>query len=151
MPSRVLKTILLSAVAFAVSSPAARAADDGPMAAVQGLFDAGARDDEAAFQRVVAPDFEAYDDGRIYPGASLMTTIEGLHRAGVKIVWGLQPPRLEVRGDLAFAHWINRGSVDLGEGQGPQPMVWLESAALERMGGAWRIRFFQSDRQAAGR
>ena len=147
MVYRVSLMALLGALAFA--SPAAAApAPAGPLAAIQGLFAAAAIDDEAGFRQAVSPDFEAYDNGKIYPGLSLMTTIEGLHRAGVKIVWSVREPKVEPHGQVAFAHWINQGSVDLGKGQGPQAVVWLESADLERVGGAWRVKFLHSDRQS---
>ena len=140
---------LLGSLAFASSGAVAAAAADGPMGAIPGLFTAAATDDAAAFQRVVTPDFEAYDNGQIYKGASLLTTVQGLHRAGVRIVWSLQEPQIDMHGNVAFAHWINRGSVDRGKGQGPQPVVWLESAYLETIDGVWRLKFLHSDRQSA--
>lgn len=149
MAIRTARALVLTAagLALAFASAASAAEDAGPLAAVKAFFAAAAIDDEPGFAAVAAPGFEAYDNGEVYRGMSLLKAVEGFHRAGVKIVWSVQDAQADTHGDVAFVRWINRGSIDMGKGQGPQAVTWLESAWLQRIDGVWRVEFLHSGRR----
>ena len=117
---------------------AQRAAD-----AVRAFFVALAKDDLPGVRAVTTEDFFAYDVGKRFTAASLVETIAGAHRSGVRLEWNLGEVRAHTSCDLAWAYWVNRGSV-AAAGQEPKPRSWLESAVLEREDGRWRVRFLHS-------
>lgn len=112
---------------------------------IRTMYAAAAVDDLNKFHTVAASDFLAFDGGQRYDGDALMNMIKSYHAQGYVFVWSVIDPRVE--GDCRFA-WVtytNRGSIQPKSGA-LQPTTWLESAALEKQSGTWRIRFFHSTR-----
>lgn len=101
-------------------------------------------DDLAAFQRIVTPDFYAYDVGERFDGVALAELVKTGHASGARYVWTIEEPATTVICDLAWITYVNRGSVTR-EGA-TKPVTWLESAVLIHDGARWRIRFFHSTR-----
>ena len=114
---------------------------------LRGMYGALSIDDLAAFQRIVAADFYAYDVGKRFDGAALAEFVRTAHAAGTRFVWTVEEPVTTVACDLAWITYVNRGSVTR-DGVA-QPVTWLESAILSHDGTRWRIRFFHSTRAAA--
>lgn len=117
-------------------------------AAVQGFFDALAEGEAARLAETTTADFYAFDVGKRYTGASLAAVIAEAKATAAVPVWSLQDMDVRVGCDTAWAAWINRGSV--GPRDRPTPVVWLESAALRRVEGRWRVAFLHSSRAAPG-
>lgn len=111
---------------------------------MQTLFAAAATDDLAKFHSAVAPSFYAYDGGKRFEGDALMELIKTLHASGKIYVWKITEPEIHIDGNLAWITYVNRGSVE--DASGKKDLSWLESAVLEKQGGAWRIRFLHSTR-----
>ena len=110
---------------------------------VRTFFVALAADDLAGVRATTTDDFFAYDVGKEFTAATLVETIAGAHKSGVRLEWNVGDVQAHAQCDLAWAAWINRGSV-ANPGQEPKPREWLESAVLERENGRWRVRFLHS-------
>jgi hypothetical protein len=109
------------------------------------MYAAATADNLAKFHIVAAPDFYAFDGGKRYDGDALMNMVKSFHTQGYTFVWTVTDPHVEADCHLAWITYTNRGSIQARAGA-PQPTTWLESAALEKQKGIWRIRFFQSAR-----
>ena len=144
-----LAVALQAAACATAPAQAARACPSDPAAeqqaseAVRAFFAALAKDDLAGVRATTTDDFLAYDVGKQFTAATLVDTIAGAHKSGVKLEWNLGEIRTRTSCDLAWAHWVNRGSV-AAPGKEPKPRNWLESAVLEREDGRWRVRFLHS-------
>lgn len=112
--------------------------------AVRQMFIALASDDIAQFRAVTAPDFYAFDVGKRFTGDELMQLVKEAHAAGTIFVWEVTEPRAHVDRQMAWMTWVNRGSIENAAGK--KTLTWLESAALHKSDGAWRIHFLHSTR-----
>lgn len=146
IPTSLLAAALtLTAGAAHATCPSRPGDTTGIQHAVQGLYDALARDDADGVQAVVTSDFYAYDVGRHFTSAAeLAAAVTKAHRAGATLEWHLRAIKTHVDCDMALATWKNHGQV--GSGKDVKPMTWLESAVLRRVGSRWRIRFLHSTR-----
>jgi Domain of unknown function (DUF4440) len=124
-----------------VSIPADR---DHVVEAMRTMYAAATADDLARFHTVAASDFYAFDGGKRYDGDALMNMVKSFHDQGYVFVWTVSDPQVEADCHFAWITYTNRGSIQ--DKSGTQPTTWLESAALEKQAGVWRIRFFQSTR-----
>jgi hypothetical protein len=143
--------VILSAAALpAFSSPASSgcvsipADRDQVVEAMRTMYAAATTDDLARFHTVAASDFYAFDGGKRYEGDALMNMVKSFHDQGYVFVWTVSDPQVEADCHLAWITYTNRGSIQ--DTSGTHPTTWLESAALEKKAGAWRIRFFHSTR-----
>ena len=109
---------------------------------IQSFYDALAKDDYGAIQRVVTPDFYAFEIGKRYSGKELSDLIAKSHAEGRIITWRLGPMSMQVDCSVATASWENTGSV--GSAGKVQPRAWLESAVLRRQHNRWLIAFLHS-------
>jgi hypothetical protein len=143
-----LKILMLVALA-AVATPAhARSCQSSGQdaalidRAIRSFFDALAKDDQAAFQRTVTPDFYAFEIGRKLTGNELFQAVADSHRSGRVINWSIGPVATRSHCDLAWAAWDNIGSA----GVPPKiaPRRWMESAVLRRSPTGWRLEFLHS-------
>jgi ketosteroid isomerase-like protein len=125
-----------------VSTPADKAQ---VVEALRTMYAAASADNFAKLHTVAAPDFYAFDGGKRYDGDALMSMAKGFHTQGYTFVWTVTDPHVEADCHLAWITYTNRGSIQ-AKGGAPQPTTWLESAALEKQKGTWRIRFFHSTR-----
>lgn len=116
-------------------------------AAVQGFFDALGVGEAGRLAETTTADFYAFDVGKRYTGPALAAVIAEAKATASVPVWSLQDMDIRLGCDTAWAAWINRGSV--GPRERPTPIVWLESAALRRVDGRWRLEFLHSSRAAA--
>jgi hypothetical protein len=112
--------------------------------AMQTMFAAASADDLVKFHTVAAPGFYAYDNGKRFDGDTLMQFIKSAHAAGKAYVWSVNDPHVDGDCGTAWITYTNRGSVT--DARGKQDLTWLESAVLQKQGGAWRIRFLHSTR-----
>jgi hypothetical protein len=134
---------------FAVESGsvACQSGDDAERAivkTVEGIFTAGQNDDLVAFQKVVAPDFYAYDAGARLTAAAMINLIKKAHAGGAVFEWNVTEPQVHINCTTAWITYINQGSVTNAAGR--QPLTWQESANLEYRDGRWKIVFLHSNR-----
>ena len=108
------------------------------------MYAALTNDDLEKFRAVVTPDYYAFDGGRRFTADELMALIKRVHATGNVYVWRVTEPEVHVHGDLAWIAYVNRGSVQ--DAKGRKDASWLESAVLQKIGGAWKIRFFHATR-----
>ncbi|MBB5339493.1 nuclear transport factor 2 family protein [Tunturiibacter gelidoferens] len=112
--------------------------------AVKAIFSAAANDDLAKFHAVIVPGFYIYDAGARFDGDAIMTLIKAEHAKGRRYEWNVTEPDVHVIGDTAWIAYVNKGAVT--DESGTRAQSWLESAFLERRGGAWKIVFMHSTR-----
>jgi hypothetical protein len=110
------------------------------------MYKAATVDDLAGFQALVVPGFYAYDGGTRYDGDALMTMVMQYHKKGARFVWSVTEPDVHVHCDEAWIAYVNRGSIQFSPDTAAVPMVWLESAELQRQSGGWKLVFFHSTR-----
>lgn len=140
--------LLLSPLAIAKSPCApARSARDDVIGAVETMFDAARTDDLAKFNSVAAPEFYAYDGGRLFAGPALMGYIRQAHSAGTVFEWKITETKVHVSCDLAWITYVNKGAVQ--DSSGRQNVTWLESSILDYQNGHWLIHFLHSTRAPA--
>ena len=120
--------------------------DEAVVDAINQFFEAAGHDDEGLFKEVLAPNFQAFDNGKRFDGMELPQLIKAAHAAGKKYLWSVNDPEVHIACDWAWITYVNRGSV--GDASGTQPMTWLESAILHYQGQRWRLQFLHSTRAA---
>ena len=142
-----LKILMLLAVA--VASPAqarscASSRQDVTLIdrAIRSFFDALAKDDQAAFQRIVTTDFTAFELGKKMTANELFQLVADSHRSGRVINWSIGPVAARRHCDMAWAAWDNIGSA--GVPPNIAPRRWMESAMLRRSPTGWRLEFLHS-------
>ncbi len=113
-------------------------------ATVTAMYAAAAIDDLDGFHAVTTPDFYAFDGGRRFDGDALMQLMKTAHAGGTRFEWHVTQPKVEADCTMATITYVNVGSATVNGV--PQPVTWLESAALRRDGDRWRIHFFSSTR-----
>jgi hypothetical protein len=130
------------------ASPAVCPVRNGPAATqvIHDLYAAFTIDDATAANRLLAPDFVAFDAGKRFTGPGLFAFVKAAHDAGKKIVWNLVDPKSQVACDVAWLWWENRGTIT--DASGATPIVWNESAVLRWVDDGWRVAFFHSSRAA---
>lgn len=116
---------------------------------IRAVLSAATSDDMEKFRSLISPGFYAFDNGTRYDGDTLMQTAISAHAKGMKIVWNVTEPDVHIYGDHAWIAYKNVGSIQLTANAAPTPMIWLESAYLERHSTSWKILFLQSSRAAA--
>ena len=143
-----LKLLILLLAAAAASPAQARSCPSSRHDAklidhtIRSFFDALARDDRAAFQRIVTADFYAFELGKKMTANELFQLVLDSHRSGRVINWSIGPVAARSDCDLAWAAWDNIGSA----GVPPKivPRRWMESAVLRRLPTGWRLEFLHS-------
>ena len=110
--------------------------------AIRSFFDALAKDDLAAFQRIVTADFTAFELGKRMTAYELFQLVADSHRSGRVINWSIGPVGARSHCDLAWAAWDNIGSA--GVPPNIAPRRWMESAVLRRSPTGWRLEFLHS-------
>ena len=110
--------------------------------AIRSFFDALAKDDQAAFQRIVTTDFYAFELGKKMTANELFQLVADSHRSGRVINWSIGPVAARSHCNMAWASWNNIGSA----GVPPKiaPRQWMESAVLRRSATGWRLEFLHS-------
>jgi hypothetical protein len=144
----VLALMFFVAVGSSSGQERALSADQGQVVdTVKGIYAAAALDDLAKFHAVVAPGFYLYDAGARFDGDAIMSLIKAEHAKGERFEWNVTEPDMHVMGDTTWIAYVNKGAVM--DVSGTKAQSWLESAFLERRGGAWKIVFMHSTRVPA--
>ncbi|WP_162601078.1 YybH family protein [Occallatibacter savannae] len=115
---------------------------------VKGIFVAAKADDAAKFDQLVLPGFYMYDVGKRFDGDAIIGLIREYHAKGMKFEWNVTEPDVHITGNTAWIAYVNRGRITDPQGKATE-QSWLESAFLEKRGGAWKIAFFHSTRVPA--
>ncbi len=145
----VCAAMAMMACSAGAQSCAARPGDDAAVVqTVRSMFTAATNDDVKAFNTLVEPGFYMYDSGQRFDGDAIMKLIAQAHAKGAKYVWSVTQPDVHVHCDEAWIAYVNDGSVQQEPGAAVMPVKWLESAVLRRDGGAWKVVFFHSTREA---
>lgn len=111
---------------------------------VRAFYAALLKEDDAAFVRLTAPSFYAYDAGQRFKSVELVDLVRQVHRAGNVLEWNLGAINAHVECNMAWASWENKGRA--GPASAPQPVTWLESVTLSRQDGRWVIEFLHAHR-----
>lgn len=142
-------TRLLLVTLLALATPLPAQAQEPDRAEIrqtlQDFFAAARSDDIVKFASLTTPDFHAFDGGAKFAGDELMRLIVRKHAEGWVFEWNLQEPHIGLHGDVAWASWLNVGSVREPGGTATE-QTWQESAFLRRREGRWLIEFFHSSR-----
>ena len=101
------------------------------------LFSAMSQEDRGAWDRLVTPDFVAFERGKQYGSGDFFNLITAAHKSGHKFIWSVTQPRVEADCKLVVMSYINVGSVAEKDSP-PKPVRWLESVAFRKDGEAWR-------------
>jgi hypothetical protein len=153
MSSRLLSGLATTALAFLLSiNPGTAKAqlksitpDQAQVVdSVSTIFAAALTDDVAKFDSVIAPGFYMYDGGARFNGDSVMALIKAQHEAGKRYEWNVTEPDVHIMRKTAWIAYVNQGSIT--DASGTKKQIWLESAFLQRQGGAWKIVFMHSTR-----
>ena len=109
---------------------------------VRNMFVAAKHRDSSLWNRSVLPDAYFFDGGHEYTAGALFVLIQKTEAAGHVYIWN--PTRMHVEADCQMAWFseVNVGSVDR------RPVTWLESGALKKVGGQWKLAFLESQRAA---
>jgi hypothetical protein len=76
----------------------------------------------------------------------LAEVVEDAHCRGVRLNWSVGPLDTNLACDVAWSAWENVRSA--GIPPDVKPVRWLESAALVRQNGDWKVDFLNSQRAA---
>jgi len=112
--------------------------------AVKAFYISLQTDDPLRVQELTTPDFFAYDGGMRFTAASLTQYLSEARARRVKFDWNLSDFNTHVSCDEAWTAYQNSGG--MGDPDHYTSIVWLESAALARVGGRWRVQFLHSSR-----
>lgn len=115
---------------------------------IRAAYAALAVDDAAAFARLTAADFYAYE-GKRMTGPDLSAAIARTHAAGRILAWNLGPMDIRADCQTGWAAWENHGQV--GDATAMRPMTWFESATLRRDGDRWVMTFLHATRVDPGK
>jgi len=113
---------------------------------VRGFYAEMAAGRDAAAARLTTPGFYAYEGKRL-TAPELFQTLADSRARGVVLQWNLGPMDVHLSCDMAWAAWENHGAA--GAAGEMKPVTWLESVALRRQDGAWRIDFLHAHRAPA--
>ena len=111
---------------------------------VRAIFKAASTDNVAQFDAVTTSDFYIFDGGVRFNGEGIMALIKAQHAAGKCYEWSVTEPDVHISGNTAWIAYINKGSIT--DSSGTVDQQWLESAFLQKQGGAWKIVFMHSTR-----
>jgi hypothetical protein len=137
-----LSTLAFSAVAAHAASCHSTPADETQIEnLVNQIFVAAKTNDLKLWHDSITPDYSMFDTGHRYSGDEIMGALKKAQDAGHVFVW--EPTAFHVQADCQIGWFteINVGSVD-GE-----PTTWLESGAVRKVDGRWRLSFFESERE----
>ena len=109
-----------------------------------GLLAAAEAGDDAGFKAHVTDAFYAYDGGKRFDAAGLLSVVKLAQASGKKYEWSVTEPEVHVACNWAWIAYVNKGSVT--DASGRQELIWLESAILTYQGGYWRVEFLHSTR-----
>jgi ketosteroid isomerase-like protein len=111
---------------------------------VRAFFSALESGDDAQFMSFVGSDFYSYEGGIRFSGHEILLFIKAQRAAGRSYQWSVNDADVHVRGNIAWAAYVNRGRIT--DSSGTTDQSWLESAFLEKQKGAWKIVFLHSTR-----
>lgn len=116
---------------------------------MRAMFAGAASKDAAAVEKVLAPEFYAFDNGRAFHGMELFRVLKTNYLDhGYVFVWTVTDPEVHTACNTAWITYTNVGSITAPHGKAA-PAQWLESAVLEKQHGHWLIRFFHSTLMAS--
>ena len=137
-------TLVSCGAALAAPCAAVPADADKVTETMKQMYVAATNDDYHLWHQIIAPQFYAYDGGKLYEGDALIDLIKNAHAGGMKLVWTVQEPKVHLECNDAWITYINRGSIE--DKTGIKPINWLESANLHKTNGEWKLVFFHSTR-----
>lgn len=142
-------TLMIAGAAQAATPACQASPKDGEQVrtTILAVYDALAKDDDEALDRLLAPSFHAFETGKRFNKAELTSRIRESHDRGVVYEWAPGDIEVQTRCGLAWAAWENRGAI--GTAVEMKPVIWLESAALHREAGRWVMDFLHATRVPA--
>ena len=138
IPVIIFAALLISAAAFAqnVVIPAS------PQATVIRFFDAIAALNDAAMKAELTTDFTLVEHAQVLNADSLTKGLAPLKGKNFKRVNKIDFIKADEIGDAAWVVYYNTAEVTIGEMH--RTVKWLESAALVKQAGVWKIKLLHS-------
>ncbi|WP_295792060.1 nuclear transport factor 2 family protein [Mucilaginibacter sp.] len=134
----VFATFLISLTAFAQNL----VTPTSPQATVMRFFDAIAALDVPAMRAELATDFTLVEHAQVLNADSLTKGLAPLKGKSFKRVNKIDFVKIDEIGDAAWVVYCNTAEVTIGELH--RTVKWLESAALVKQGGKWKIKLLHS-------
>jgi len=134
----VFATFLISHTAFAQNM----VSPTSPQATVVRFFDAIAVLDDPAMRAELTTDFTLVEHAQVLNADSLAKGLAPLKAKNFKRVNKIDFVKTDEIGDAAWVVYYNTAEVTIGELH--RTVKWLESAALVKQGGQWKIKLLHS-------
>ena len=134
----IFATFLINLTAFAQNA----VTPTSPKATVMRFFDAIAVLDDPAMRAELTTDFTLVEHAQVLNADSLTKALAPLKGKNFKRVNKLDFVKTDEIGDAAWVVYYNTAEVTIGELH--RTVKWLESAALVKQGGKWKIKLLHS-------
>jgi len=134
----IFATFLINLTAFAQNA----VMPTSPKATVMRFFDAIAVLDDPAMRAELTTDFTLVEHAQVLNADSLTKALAPLKGKNFKRVNKLDFVKTDEIGDAAWVVYYNTAEVTIGELY--RTVRWLESAALVKQGGKWKIKLLHS-------
>jgi len=116
---------------------------------IRKLLAAMSKLDLSTFRSLVTPGFYCFDIGKRFNADGLMEMFGAAQQDGKKFLWSVTEPDVHIYDDCAWISYLNVGSIQISAVADATPMMWLESAFLQRSEKGWKVAFFHSTRAAS--
>jgi len=113
-----------------------------PQATVIRFFDAIAALDDPAMRAELTTDFTLVEHAQVLNADSLTKGLAPLKGKNIKRLNKIDFVKTDEIGDAAWVVYYNTAEVTIGEVH--RTVKWLESAALVKQGGKWKIKLLHS-------
>jgi len=134
----IFATLLISLTAFGQNA----VTPTSPQATVVRFFDAIAVLDDPAMRAELTNDFTLVEHAQVLNADSLTKGLAPLKAKNFKRVNKIDFVKTDEIGDAAWVVYYNTAEVTIGELH--RTVKWLESAALVKQGGKWKIKLLHS-------
>ena len=134
----IFATLLISLTAFGQNA----VSPTSPQATVVRFFDAIAVLDDPAMRAELTNDFTLVEHAQVLNADSLTKGLAPLKAKNFKRVNKIDFVKTDEIGDAAWVVYYNTAEVTIGELH--RTVKWLESAALVKQGGKWKIKLLHS-------
>jgi SnoaL-like domain len=140
-------TVTLLCLAFVSGCQPSREPEDaaaGVRAGLNQFYSAISRFDYDGLRAAGTADYILLEDGLLWNMDSLIATVQGLQKDGLRITYALEDLRPRIAGSVAWVTYRNRGI--LSGPKGADTLRWVESAVFRKEDGVWKLALLHSTR-----
>jgi SnoaL-like domain len=140
-------TVTLLCLAFVAGCQLSRESEDEAAGVRSGLdrfFAAISRFDYDGLRAAGTADYVLVEDGLVWNMDSLVATVQGLQKDGLRITYALEDLHPRIAGSVAWTTYRNRGI--LSGPKGADTLRWVESAVFRKEDGVWKLALLHSTR-----